>query len=226
MNNIKKFNEYILEKKKDEKTIDSALEKIINRYKSIETDGSNYAIGGGLSRGKFASRRHEDAKDDESKMTLGKATQLFKRATGLETNDIKEIIKYALPNMEWHHAGKLPKEYGGGMKKTYFLNSSEIVHVAENWHSLVEKLNKFKLEEEKKEKEKESKEEKRERFLKKHATYVERVEEVPEFFHETNYEMNGKYGWFSAYGKSYNLPKYYSGWKFNSKEDFKKFINL
>ena len=99
------------------------LEAICDKYCSIQHNDYNYSIGGGLDGSKFASRRHEDAKYDEGKLTLGEATQLFKKATGLETDAVREVLEYAVPNMEWHHAGQLPKSYGGGMKKTYFLNA-------------------------------------------------------------------------------------------------------
>lgn len=85
-------------------------------------------------------------------MTVGKATAMFKNATGLDTETIKEIIDYAVPNQEWHHAGFLPKQYGGG--------------------------------------------------------------------------MDGKYGWFSSYGKSYNMPEYYTGWSFEKPEKLQEFYKL
>ena len=109
------------------------LEAICNKYCSIQHNDDNYSIDGGLDGPKFASRRHEDAKNDEGKLTLGEATQLFKKATGLDADTVREILEYAVPNMEWHHAGKLPKSYGGGMKKTYFLNATEICECAKNW---------------------------------------------------------------------------------------------
>ena len=116
------------------------LEAICNKYCSIQHNDDNYSIGGGLDGVKFASRRHEDAREDEGKLTLGEATQLFKKATGLEIDAVREILEYAVPNMEWHHAGKLPKAYGGGMKKTCFLNAEEICNVASNWDAFAEKL--------------------------------------------------------------------------------------
>lgn len=121
------------------------LDLICNKYSSIQHNVDNYAIGGGLDGAKFASRRHENAKDDAGKLTLGEATQLFKKATGLEAHAVKEVLKYAVPNMEWHHAGKLPKSYGGGMKKTYFLNASEICECAKNWEAYSEKLSLAKI---------------------------------------------------------------------------------
>ena len=121
------------------------LETICNKYRNIQQNDDNYSIGGGLDGSKFASRRHEDAKYDEGKLTLGEATQLFKKATGLEIDTLREVIKYAVPNMEWHHAGKLPKSYGGGMKKTYFLNAAEICECAKNWDANIDKLNLSKI---------------------------------------------------------------------------------
>ena len=73
--------------------------------------GFPVTIIGGLDSGKFASRRHEDAKNDFGKLTLGKAAQMFKKAVGSDDVEfIKEVLSYAVPNMEWHHAGKLPKQ--------------------------------------------------------------------------------------------------------------------
>jgi hypothetical protein len=42
------------------------LESIRDKYCGIQHNADNYDIGGGLIRGKFASRRHEDAKEDYS----------------------------------------------------------------------------------------------------------------------------------------------------------------
>lgn len=117
------------------------LEAICNKFRSIQHNDENYSMGGGLDGSKFASRRHENAKEDKGKLTLGEAAQLFKKATGLEVDAVRAILKYAVPNMEWHHAGKLPKSYGGGMKKTYFLNAAEICDVAKNWDANIQKLN-------------------------------------------------------------------------------------
>lgn len=76
------------------------LDKIIKKFNAIELTDSNYTIGGGLDSTKFASRRHEDANNDNSRITLGKANQLFAKATGLTVTEISDIIKYAIPNME------------------------------------------------------------------------------------------------------------------------------
>ena len=86
------------------------LDKIIEKYSSKEYK-NNYDVGGGLDYSKFVSNRHEDAKHDDGKLTLGKATQMFAKATGLIIEEVKEVLNYAVPCMEYHHAGLLP---GGG----------------------------------------------------------------------------------------------------------------
>ena len=203
------------------------LEKIVKKYSEINHNEENFEIGGGLSYGKFASNRHEDAKNDEGKLTLGKAVQMFKKATQIDDVDyIKEVIHYAVPNMEWHHAGKLPKAYGGGMKKTYFLNAKEIVNIAENWYSFVEKLEISKTEKRNAEEAKKNREQIKQDFLNEHAEKVVRMSSRPKLFFETNNEMNGKFGWFSAYGKSYNLPEYFTGWVFKTEEKLQEFNKL
>lgn len=202
------------------------LKKIAEKYRNIEISESNYSIGGGLDQSKFASIRHEDAKNDESRITLGKANQLFSKATGLPVDEIRDIIKYAVPNMEWHHAGKLPKSYGGGMKKTYFLNSSEIVKIADNFEDLKSKLELQKEAEKRAVESKNNKEQIQLDFLKENATKVVRTTTIPEFFHETDREMNGKYGWFSSYEKSYNMTEYYTGWKFKTREKLEEFNTI
>lgn len=202
------------------------LEKIIKKYSEVEFNNNNYSIGGGTVGYKFASNRHEDANNDAGKLTLGKATQLFAKATNLETEFVKELLQYAVPNMEWHHAGKLPKQYGGGMKKTYFLNAEEIVEVATNFDSYVNKLEIAKQDEKIKLENAKNRDAIREQFLKENATKIVRVENKPNFFYEIDREMNGKYGWFSSYGKSYNMTEYYTGWVFESEEKFNEFNKL
>ncbi len=199
------------------------LEAISNKYCSIDHNDDNYSIGGGLDGCKFASRRHEDARGDFGKLTLGEATQIFKKATGLETETVKDIIGYAVPNMEWHHAGMLPKAYGGGMKKTYFLNAPEICDVAKNWDEYAAKLSLSKATAKEAADLKKSFEEKKLEFLKANAKNISRTTTRPTFFYETNKEMNGKYGWFSAYGKSYNMTEYYSGWEFEDDKEYNEF---
>src|SRR5258706_4427157 len=203
------------------------LQNISDKYCGIQHNDDNYSIGGGLDGAKFASRRHEDAKYDEGKLTLGQATQLFKKATGLEIDIVKEILKYAVPNMEWHHAGKLPKSYGGGMKKTYFLNSAEICDLAKNWDAYLDKLNISKVAAKNEADIKKNIEARKLEFLQKNAKRVERTQTWKSlYFYETNREMNGKYGWFCSYGKTYNMTEYYSGWEFENEEKYNEFFAI
>lgn len=203
------------------------LAKIIEKYSKVEFNENNYGVGGGLTdSGKKASNRHEDALNDEGKLTFGKAAAMFKKATGCEVAFINEIFNYAIPNAEWHHAGFLPKSYGGGMKKTYFLNATEIVEIATNWQNLVEKLEISKNDKRITEENKKNREQIRYEFLKANAKRITRVTKTPELFYETDREMNGKYGWFSSYGKSYNMTEYYSGWAFENIEKYNEFQNL
>ena len=208
------------------KIILTPLQKIAKKYETVNHNADNYSIGGGLSDGAFASNRHEDAKYDGGKLTEGKATALFKKATALEIDLVKSIINFAIPNMEWHHAGKLPKQYGGGMKKTYFLNAKEIVDLAKNWdnyqlkylnHIETKRLNDLS---------EGIKNKQRQAFLEKNATYVLRTGTHKELFVCTNTECEGKFGWFCASKNKYNLPEYYSGWLFKSIEKFNEFKNI
>lgn len=202
------------------------LQTICNKYCKINHNDDNYSIGGGLTDGKFASNRHEDAKYDEGKLTLGEATQLFKKATGLSSDEVREVIEFAVPNMEWHHAGKLPKQYGGGMKKTYFLNAKEICKVASNWATYVAELDAQKIAKKEAQEVKKDLEVKRNEFLQANAKKVERVTNQPSFFYKTAQEMNGKYGWFDSTYKSYNMTEYFSGWEFESQEKYQEFLNI
>lgn len=202
------------------------MEAICKKYCEVQHNDDNYSVGGGLSDYKFASRRHEDAKNDAGKLTLGQATQMFKKATGLDVDAVREVLEYAVPNMEWHHAGKLPKSYGGGMKKTYFLNAKEICDVAKNWNEYVEKLDLSKAAEKVAAENKKNLEERKLEFLKANAKRIERVVTRPSFFYQTAQEMNGKYGWFDSTYKSYNMTEYYSGWEFGSEEKMKNFLSI
>jgi len=201
------------------------LESIINKYCGKQYR-ENYSIGGGLSEGKFASNRHENAKYDDGKLTLGQATQLFKKATNLDVDLIKDVLNYAVPNMEWHHAGKLPKSYGGGMKKTYFLNASEICDCAQNWADYIEKYNLSNQASKNEAEQKRNLESLKLQFLQNNAKKVERVETKPNYFYQTAQEMNGKYGWFDSTYKSYNLAEYYTGWEFANQELLNEFLKI
>ena len=199
------------------------LKKIHQKYKELDYNTDNYDVGGGLSDNKFASNRHEDARCDIGKLTLGEATQLFKKASGLETKEVKGIIEFNFPNMEWHHAGRLPKRYGGGMKKTYFLNSKEVSQLAKKWNEFEKKYFEEVARRKKEADEWNKKQQLKSKFLKKYAEYVSRVITQPKWFYKTQQEMNGKYGWFDSSDHDYNLTEYYSGWKFRSKRKYDEF---
>lgn len=127
--------------------------------------------------------------------------------------------------MEWHHAGMLPKSYGGGMKKTYFLNSEQIVNLANNWQTIYSDFQ-IKLEQDKSNDEiKKQLENKKQEYLNANAVKVFRDYRPSENFYETNCEMQGKYGWFD-YDSKYKLDIYYSGWKFASEEKYNEFLNM
>lgn len=202
------------------------LQTICDKYCSVQHNDDNYSIGGGLDGSKFASRRHEDAKYDAGKLTEGQATQLFKKATGLDIDFVKDVINYAVPNMEWHHAGKLPKAYGGGMKKTYFLNAAEICDIAKNWDLYVEKLALSKIAADNAAEVKKNVEQTKLEFLQANAKKIERVENKPANFYQTAQEMNGKYGWFDSRYKSYNMTEYFSGWEFETAEKLSEFYKI
>lgn len=210
------------------KTSTNKLEAICNKYCNIQQNDDNYLIGGGLDGVKFASRRHEDARGDEGKLTLGEATQLFKKATGLEKDAVREILEYAIPNMEWHHAGRLPKSYGGRMKKTYFLNAAEICDCAKNWDAYSEKLSLSKIAAKNAAEEKNNFEKRKWEFLQANAKKIKRTtsRSRPTFFYQTAQEMNGKYGWFDSSYKSYNMTEYFSGWEFATKELYHEFLKI
>jgi len=203
------------------------LEKIKEKFSVSSHNENNYEIGGGLDDCKFASRRHEDAINDSGKRTLGQTVQMFKRATGLETKTVKEIILHAMESeLEWHHAGKLPKEYGGGMKKTYFVNAAQICTLVDNWNEITFSLENHKREKELEKENQKTVQQKQQEFLNKHGTFISRTLSKPEHFYEMEREMNGKYGWFDCTGKDYNLPIYYSGYKFESWGKLKEFYSI
>lgn len=123
----------------------TTLETIRKKYCEINFNEANYLGGGGLAGNKFASNRHEDARNDNGKLTLGEATRLFSRATNLPTDLAREVLEFAVPNMEWHHAGKLPKTYGNGMKRTKFLNAKEICEIAKRFDDYYQEMMRYKI---------------------------------------------------------------------------------
>lgn len=89
-------------------------------------------FGGGLATaatGLHESCRHALAKLDSDKLTAGQAAARLKKR-GFAVTAV-ELVDWFRANSggrdpEWHHAGQLPKSYGGGMKKTYFFAKSLI----------------------------------------------------------------------------------------------------
>lgn len=108
------------------------LERIIDNYEHEEVEDL-YSTGGGLSNNSFMSNRNEAAKASFSRKTKGETRAMFKKAvlarsTEAVANFIDDVIFWR--DLEWHHAGKLPKQYGGGMRKVYYYNSKQIVTIA------------------------------------------------------------------------------------------------
>lgn len=183
--------------------------------------------GGGLATsitGKFESNRHALAKME--KLTFGEvASELRKKKNGgfdINAKKLLEIYRELFGEPEWHHAGKLPKQYGGGMKKTYFLNQVPSKEEFEDWlfkygFALKEKENDIEFQK--------KKEKKRIRFLKQKATHFSRVskDEIPKYSIVLEEEMNGKFGWFEADYK-YSLPIFYSGYYFKSKRSLERYL--
>lgn len=216
---------------KKEKTTIEKLNAIAVKYCKISHNQDNYYVGGGLHEsGKFASNRHEDAINDEGKLTQGKFAQMIKKATDVEISTINSLIDFIFPNLEWHHAGKLPKQYGGGMKKTYFINAKEICDFATNFYTYLEKYNLYLEEEKVRLENRKNKEQIKSQFAKENATKIERMAknkiENFDLFVEIDRECNGKYGWFSASKNFYRMEEFYTGYQFKNEEDLKKYYSL
>lgn len=184
--------------------------------------------GGGLAiniTGKFESNRHAIAKVE--KVTFGEAVKALKlkKNGGLDisSNYLLEIYTEIFGTPEWHHAGKLPKKYGGGMKKTYFLDKIPTKKEVDNWISKYQAILKEKAE---KKVEEENRNKTRTSFIKKHGNYFSRLQNVPKFSFVEREEMQGKYGWFEAQPYKYNLPIYYSGVYFKSQKTLDKYNKL
>lgn len=204
------------------KDVTKKLERIAKKFKRLSYNTENYYVGGGLSDEQHVSKRHEDARNDPGKKTLGEVTRMFKTATGLSTPEVKDVINYVYPRPEWHHAGRNPRT--GKMKKTYFLNADEIVDLAENWHTHLEKHLKTEAEYLEITKLRQKQAALRADFLDKNATFINRVKEEPEMFVRISQEMHGKHGWFDCTGKYYNMPIYYSGYQFTDPELYKEYL--
>lgn len=216
---------------KKEKTTQEKLNAISSKFCTVNYNENNYSIGGGLVSNKFASNRHEDARNDDGKRTQGELAQIFKKATGEEVSTINEMIDFHFGyRLEWHHAGKLPKRYGGGMKKTYFLNAEQICELATDFYTILGKY-KTSVENEKIETERKNNLAKiRAEFLFNNAKKVDRELKADisnyDLFVETNRECSGKYGWFCASKNVYNLKEYYTGYQFESIEKYNEYKNI
>jgi len=151
---------------------------------------------------------------------------MFAKATGLTIKEVKEVLNYAVPCMEYHHAGLLPKSCGGGMKKTYFLNSRQIYNVAREWNVYREKLKLSKIYNKNEDEKERNLKIRRFNFLKEHAKKLERIKTPPQYFYQTKQEMMGRYGWFDSSKKYYEMTEYFSGWSFENEEDYNKFSEL
>lgn len=176
--------------------------------------------GGGLAThitGKFESNRHAIAKIE--KYTFGEACkELAKKKNGglkISASDLLSAYRELFGEPEWHHAGRLPKKYGGGMKKTYFLNEVPTAETVKNW---MEKS-------EKQKKERSNRAETKRKFLQKRAVWFTGVSELPKWSVDHKAMMSGKYGDFEAQ-YHYNLNVWHCGYKFKTKKSYEKYLEM
>ena len=197
------------------------LDKLRKEYET-KCWKDNYHIGGGLADKAHVSRRYEDANSDAGKLRQGLLVAKIKKATGIPTDVINQIIDDHFPLREWHHAGR----FKGRMRKVYFLNASEIVKLIANFEQWADEAMAY-IEEKKSQSEKtvEIRNAKR-AFAMKWATRFQRIPEddAGELHVIDCREMHGKYGWFEA--SHYSLPVYVSGWKFRSKKKLNEYLSM
>lgn len=192
-----------------------------------EIESNKNCNGGGLAlniTGKYESNRHAIAKIE--KKTFGDVCKFLKSKKGgnfdISAKQLLNIYCDVNGEPEWHHAGFLPKSYGGGMKKTYFLddylNVETVIKllkkhsrnitksVVKNYNSTIcfEQLKEFEL---------------------IHGKEFSRIQTKPEFAFVKKTEMSGKFGWFESQSK-YSLPEYFSGVSFNTLEILNKYEYL
>ncbi|MDK7375970.1 hypothetical protein QP519_10535 [Weeksella virosa] len=198
------------------------MQTIIN-----EIENNKNFNGGGLATnitGKLESNRHAIAR--MTKVTFGEAVKELKKkkngGVNITAKELLEIYRGVFGEPEWHHAGKLPKQYGGGMKKTYFLQKMPTAEEVKQWQAEFEIKNSAKLEAQEIERQKTRE---RENFIKKYGTCFRRLQEAPKYAVVLVTEMHGKYGWFEA-NYRYNLPEYYSGVAFKSKKSLEKYLSM
>lgn len=94
--------------------------------------------GGGLSvsvTGRYTSVRHEKARLNADKMTAGEAAKALRKrgvkATGKQLVALYRLLHHGR-DPEWHHAGFIPGDKGGGMGRTYFFRTADLDKLAEN----------------------------------------------------------------------------------------------
>lgn len=128
-------------------TTEDRLKDISIKYSLLEYNEDNLNIGGGLSENLYASNRHEDARNDKGKLTLGEATRLFKQATNERTDLVRKVIQevVGVNQLEWHHAGLIKGT--GKMGITYHINCNQIVDVAKNFLQFLNQVKKKQQEE-------------------------------------------------------------------------------
>lgn len=196
-----------------------------NLKQSIEKNMNHK--GGGLAvnvTGKYESNRHAIAKME--KVTFGDAASfLSKKKNGGLKITAKELLSAYFKikgEPEWHHAGFLPKSYGGGMKKTYFLDDYYKLNEAVKLLKQASKIRVKKIKESyfeniliKKQRE----------FLNENANHFSRITKTPEICIITNIEMFGKYGFFESNDR-YNLPQYFTGYSFENEDKKNEYLKI
>jgi len=191
------------------------LNKIINYYKDVKFDVDIFYSHSGRSINN--SIRYRAALQDKGKLTLQKTISLFEKATAENKKTIEYIILFAVPNPEWHHSNFKYK------RKTYFINSKEIVNIATNFNLYKKKI----LEKPKVSKVVINNENKMKLLVYEKAKRFFRVilKQIPKNYYIEKQEMKGKYGFFDINIK-YNLPVYYTGFYFENEKDRKKYDEL
>lgn len=196
-----------------------------NLTESIEMNKNSN--GGGLAiniTGKYESNRHAIARIE--KYTFGEIVKELKKELngGFEISAKELLNSYikAKGTPEWHHAGFLPKSYGGGMKKTYFLDE---IPTKDAVISILKNASKKRVQNLKEKYKDELLFKKQREFLNQNAKYFSRLTKKPDFTIITNTEMKGKYGWFESSSK-YKLQEYYSGYSFESEDKKNEYMNI
>lgn len=194
-----------------------------------ELENNKNSNGGGLASnitGKFESNRHAIAK--MTKYTFGQVAKELrtKRGGGFDLTGARllEIYRTVFGDPEWHHAGKMPRGYGGAMAKTYFLEYIPTKEEVNDWISEYYMI--ISRENEKRFKQMEIEKE-RKAFVEKMGSTFTRELEIPKYSHVTKVEMNGKFGWFEPQPHhSYKLDEYYTGVSFKSQKSLDKYLNI